>query len=117
MNTPEEKAKQRVSWNDVKEKYLKFHKMDKFTENMTIDIDFGYWLANEVIKEALRWRDPNKELPDYYKKVQLKVKHNGKLDYVNACLLVDDDGGFFFYDYNYEIYVQFKHVIGWKLIE
>lgn len=62
--TKEEKAKEKVSWNDVKEKYLKFHRMDKFTENMAIDIDFGYWLANEVIKEGqsnpkikqLEWR-------------------------------------------------------------
>lgn len=35
-----------LSWNDVKEKYLIFHKMDSFTENMSIDIDFGYWLVN-----------------------------------------------------------------------
>jgi hypothetical protein len=35
-----------LSWNDVKQKYLEFHKMDKFTENMAIDIDFGYWLVN-----------------------------------------------------------------------
>ncbi len=47
-------AKEKVSWNDVKEKYLKFHRMDKFTEDMAIDIDFGYWLANEVINEVLR---------------------------------------------------------------
>ena len=64
MKTVEEKAKEKVSWNDVKEKYLKFHRMDKFTENMAIDIDFGYWLANEVINEALRWRDPKEELPE-----------------------------------------------------
>ena len=42
-------AKEKISWNDVKEKYLKFHRMDKFAENMAIDIDFGYWLANDVI--------------------------------------------------------------------
>ena len=35
-----------LSWNDVKERYLEFHKMDSFTENMAIDIDFGYWLVN-----------------------------------------------------------------------
>lgn len=56
-------AEEKVSWNDVKEKYLKFHGMDEFTENMAIDIDFGYWLANEVITEALRWRDVEVELP------------------------------------------------------
>ena len=38
-----------LNWNDVKEKYLEFHKMDSFTENMAIDIDFGYWLVNNCI--------------------------------------------------------------------
>jgi hypothetical protein len=38
-----------LSWNDVKQKYLEFHKMDSFTENMAIDIDFGYWLVNNCI--------------------------------------------------------------------
>ena len=28
-----------VSWNDAKERYMKFHNMDKFTENMAIDVD------------------------------------------------------------------------------
>ena len=35
-----------ITWNQVKEKYLEFHKIDAFTENMAIDIDFGYWLVN-----------------------------------------------------------------------
>lgn len=39
---------------------------------MAIDIDFGYWLANEVIKEALRWRDPKEELPEGGILVQIK---------------------------------------------
>jgi hypothetical protein len=38
-----------LSWNDVKEMYLEFHKMDSFTENMAIDVDFGYWLVNNCI--------------------------------------------------------------------
>lgn len=38
-----------LSWNDVKERYLEFHHLDRFTENMTIDIDFGYWLVNNCI--------------------------------------------------------------------
>ena len=38
-----------LSWNDVKERYLEFHRMDKFTENMAIDVDFGYWLVNNCI--------------------------------------------------------------------
>ena len=38
-----------LSWNDVKERYLEFHRIDKFTENMAIDVDFGYWLVNNCI--------------------------------------------------------------------
>ncbi len=38
-----------LSWNDVKERYLEFYRMDKFTENMAIDVDFGYWLVNNCI--------------------------------------------------------------------
>jgi len=41
-----------VSWNTVKEKYLEFHKMDSFTENMAIDIDFGYWLMEEYAQSS-----------------------------------------------------------------
>lgn len=40
--------KERISWNDVKEKYLEFHNLDSFSENMAIDIDFGYWLVNNL---------------------------------------------------------------------
>ncbi len=46
--------KQKVSWNTIKEKYLEFHKLPEFTENMAIDIDFGYWLVNEALSE---WQD------------------------------------------------------------
>ena len=74
-------------------------------------------IQDTTCSTGIGWKDPNKELPDYYKKVQLKVKHNEEFDYVNACLLVNDNGGLFFCDYNYGIYVQFKHVIGWKPIE
>jgi len=38
----------KISWTEVKEKYLEFHKIDKYSENMSIDIDFGYWLVNEA---------------------------------------------------------------------
>ena len=44
--------RKRASWNDVKEKYLEFHKMDSFTENMAIDIDFGYWLVSEYASQS-----------------------------------------------------------------
>ena len=43
-----------LSWSDVKQKYLEFHKIDKFTENMAIDIDFGYWLVNNYIPPDVR---------------------------------------------------------------
>ena len=44
--------RKRARWNDVKEKYLEFHKMDSFTENMAIDIDFGYWLVSEYASQS-----------------------------------------------------------------
>lgn len=37
--------KKDLSWNDVKEKYLEYYRLDNFTENMATDIDFGYWLV------------------------------------------------------------------------
>ena len=43
--------KQKVSWNTIKEKYLEFHKLPEFTENMAIDVDFGYWLVNKALSE------------------------------------------------------------------
>jgi hypothetical protein len=48
------------SWNDVKNKYLEFHRIDKFTENMSIDIDFGYWLINEAFSERQITTEVNK---------------------------------------------------------
>lgn len=34
-----------MRWNDVKERYMEFYKMDKFTEDMAVDVDFGFWLV------------------------------------------------------------------------
>ena len=50
----EVKERSAVTWNDVKERYLEFHKMDSFTENMAIDIDFGYWLVNQFAAQSQR---------------------------------------------------------------
>ena len=36
-----------MSWNNVKEKYMEFHGMTEYSENMSRDIDFGYWLINK----------------------------------------------------------------------
>lgn len=43
--------KQKISWNTIKEKYMEFYKLSEFTENMAIDVDFGYWLINEALSE------------------------------------------------------------------
>lgn len=129
-NEVEEKAKEKVSWNDVKEKYLKFHRMDKFTENMAIDIDFGYWLANEVINEAMRWRDPKEELPefisgcDYSNNVLAHVEGFTETQVMCLVFIPDDEGEWGYawancygdingeaeWDDNYK-------VIGWRPIE
>jgi len=50
-----------LSWNDVKQRYLEFHRMDSFTENMAIDIDFGYWLVNNCIIPDVVKSLPNDE--------------------------------------------------------
>ena len=41
-----EVEKRHLSWTDVKNKYITFHHIDGFTENMSIDVDFAYWLIN-----------------------------------------------------------------------
>lgn len=53
---------EKISWSKVKEKYLEFHNMDSFTENMAIDIDFGYWLVNNIDLQTKE----EKELPEDY---------------------------------------------------
>ena len=52
----------KTTWNDIKEKYLEFHKMDSFTENMAIDIDFGYWLMQEHASQQKPVSDENIDL-------------------------------------------------------
>jgi hypothetical protein len=62
-----------LSWNEVKQKYLEFHKMDKFTENMAIDIDFGYWLVNNC---NLKNSSANAELIEVHKEISYITKIN-----------------------------------------
>lgn len=72
----------------------------------------------KVLSEAMRWRDPNTELPDYYKKVIVKYERNdSKIDYACVARLADDDGAYFFGDYNFDIVIDFDKVIGWRPIE
>ena len=62
LNTKFYKMKNYIlSWNDVKQRYLEFHRMDSFTENMAIDIDFGYWLVNNCIRPDVVKLLPNDE--------------------------------------------------------
>lgn len=68
-------------------------------------------------KEVTRWRDPEVELPEYYKKVEIKIKRDDVVDYVNASLLAEDDGSLFFGDYNFMIFIKLKDVIGWRPIK
>lgn len=62
--------KERMSWNDVKEKYMEFHKIDSFTEGMAIDVDFGYWLVNNCIQQNLLQTFPSN--PEIYKWIKDK---------------------------------------------
>ena len=68
--------------------------------------------------EAMRWRDPNIELPDYYKKVIVKYERDDStIDYACVSRLADDEGDYFFGDYHFDIVIDFNRVIGWRPIE
>jgi tRNA G46 methylase TrmB len=51
LDKPEVK---KTSWSDVKDKYLQFHKIDNYSENMSIDIDFGFWLLKNYLTSKHR---------------------------------------------------------------
>ena len=68
--------------------------------------------------EAMRWRDPKIELPDYYKKVIVKYERDdSKIGYACVSRLSDDDGNYFFGDYHFDIIIDFNRVLGWRPIE
>jgi len=118
--TAEEKARAKVSWNYVKEKYLKFHHIEEFTENMAIDIDFGYWLANEVISEATRWRDPKDELPN--RDMQVVIKGGILKNEVGPDIENDYSAGYYYDGVWYvsptDYYsIEIENPTGWRPIE
>lgn len=66
-----------LTWNDVKEKYLEFHKLDNFTENMAIDVDFGYWLVNNsTIPNVCNWHQFSVREPDKNQEIIVKSQDN-----------------------------------------
>lgn len=68
--------------------------------------------------EAIRFRDPKEELPEYYKKVIVKYERDDlKIDHECVSLLADDDGTYFFGNYRFDIIIDFDKVIGWRPIE
>ena len=106
--TVEEKA-EKYAIDFVKSRYRDIYSVDaKFAFN-AVKHD---WLAGHA--EAIRWRDPEKELPE---KDEIKIKRDDVVDYVNASLLAEDDGSLFFGDYNFVIFIKLKDVIGWRPIE
>ena len=69
-------------------------------------------------EEAIRWRDPNIELPNYYKKVVVKYERDDlNIDHECVALLADNDGAYFFGNYRFDIFIDFDKVIGWRPIE
>ena len=98
-------------------------KAERYIKNGWGELNVGGWRARMKEsfvaghKEAMRWRDPKIELPEYYKKVEIKIKRDDVVDYVNASLLAEDDGSLFFGDYNFMIFIKLKDVIGWRPIE
>ena len=67
-----------LSWNDVKQRYLEFHRMDSFTENMAIDIDFGYWLVNNCIIPDVEVRTGLVEHEHAYRELIILTIDQGK---------------------------------------
>ena len=81
---------------------------------MTVEEKVAY---TKGYMEAMRWRDPKEEPPDYYKKVVVKYQRaNLKIDYACVSRLADD-GAYFFGDYHFDIVIDFDKVIGWRPIE
>lgn len=71
-----------LNWNDVKEKYLEFHKMDSFTENMAIDVDFGYWLVNNcIIPDVMRRFPSNSDIYRWIKEKKYQ-REQGEQEYM-----------------------------------
>lgn len=113
MKTIEEKAEEYAE-ETILALYSDSELMQDFVQKLKkyakIDFLAGY-------NEAMRWRDPKIELPEYYKKVEIKIKRDDVVDYVNASLLAEDDDSLFFGDYNFVIFIKLKDVIGWRPIE
>lgn len=77
-----------LSWNDVKEKYLEFHKMDSFTENMAIDVDFGYWLVNNCIIPDVSGSLPSdEEFETALEKEAFRVPYDGSNNFYDEATL------------------------------
>lgn len=113
--------------NEAEEKAIAFVR-ELQREELTNSNHSGFYIMPQLLgvahksfmvgyKEAMRWRDPKIELPEYYKKVEIKIKRDDVVDYVNASLLAEDDGSLFFGDYNFVIFIKLKDVIGWRPIE
>jgi hypothetical protein len=82
---------------------------------MTVEEKVAY---TKGYMEAMRWRDPKEELPEYYKKVIVKYERDDlKIDHECVSLLADDDGAYFFGNYRFDIIIDFDRVIGWRPIE
>ena len=80
-----------LSWNDVKQRYLEFHRMDSFTENMAIDIDFGYWLVNNCIIPDVVKSLPNDEEVNMDNKDKIHNMASCMLSILDSLKLYDND--------------------------
>lgn len=67
-------------------------------------------------KELTKWNDPDEELPEYYKVVEIKYRISGLSRISIAWISAGDAGGYLWTIDGTDVLVNAKHVIGWRPI-
>lgn len=77
----------------------------------------GFIEGAAFMKSALtRWRDPKKELPDYYHTVLIKYLKDGLYTHAAAWLSVSDDDKYLWTIAETNILISDRNVHGWRPI-
>lgn len=72
--------------------------------------------ANWMRKELTKWNDPDEELPEYYKVVEIKYRISGLSRISIAWISAGDAGGYLWTIDGTDVLVNAKHVVGWRPI-
>lgn len=70
----------------------------------------------EEITRLTEWNDPDEELPEYYKVVEIKYRISGLSRISIAWISAGDAGGYLWTIDGTDVLVNAKHVIGWRPI-